>query len=654
MSTDKYIIRTWGHKMDLRQLMAKLDSIQEADLTPQQQAQNVLQPGMNQDKEKEYARAQQQMARLEKAAKYSGDDEIVRQRMGLPPKLPSIDQWDGKMPQPTGKPDWLSRLGSLGQATDDQAAAVSANKADDTSTAFKKEKLTKLNNLVSQLNNILNPSNATANTTGGSNMGQVNKEDSIFESLMSEFSDEVLEADAPTNKEEIIKQIQTIMGELGDMGNDQEVADALQAAQQSIDDAAKAPAADAGKASSSKVDPTKLARFKELLAKAGTAPAATTGAPAKPAVAPKTESMSELIARVQRIAEGRIDEALTPEEKTELDALAKEFEPMMGQDPELDALLLQHQKLATAPAADPAKPATAGADPKIQKTQEQLKALGVDPGPIDGKMGPKTIAGVKAFQTMAGLKADGKVGPDTEKALADGKNVVARSQLTQSLTAIEAIVTKYKISESVTEEDVLAMTESEARAFVMKNIKYFSESEQIGIMRDYLSEAPALALPGPGGNNLPATTSAGGALTKPGAPKMPNPNVIDVPFKDITPQQKPSWGQRAKSFIKGFGKKAGASIVAGGIVLGTLWKAFSGGDVEMDPKDLAELQKHLKVLDQYGQDPAVKGGLPAEVQKRLDVVIAKLDKLKKAKAAGAPAAAPAAAPGGNISDAPAA
>ena len=85
----------------------------------------------------------------------------------------------------------------------------------------------------------------------------------------------------------------------------------------------------------------------------------------------------------------------------------------------------------------------------------------------------------------------------------------------------------------------------------------------------------------------------------------------------------------------------GATIPVGGaLALGGLWKAFSGGDVEMDPADLAELQKHLKVLDQYGQDPAVKSGLPADVQKRLDAVIAKLDKLKKAKAAGG--AAPAA------------
>lgn len=633
--------------MDLRKLLDKLESIKEADLTPQQQAQNVLQPGANKDKEKEYARAQAQMDRLEKAAKYNGDDEIVRSRVGLPPKLPSIDQWDGKMPQPVGKPDWFSRLATLGKSTDDQAAAVAANKADDTSTAFKKEKLTKLNNLVSQLKNILNPSNATAGTTGAPNMGQVNKEASIFESLMREFEDEVLEQDAPVNKEELVKQIQALMGELGDMGDDPEIADALKAAQQAVDDSAKQPEkpADGGGAAGSKPDPAKVARFKELLAKAGPAPA--TGAPAKPAApVAKTESMSELMARVQRIAEGRIDEALTPEEKTELDALAKELEAFTGQDPALDALLLQHTKLAQAPAGDkPAdKPATAGADPKIQQIQQQLKDLGVDPGPIDGKTGPKTIAGIKAFQTMAGITADGKIGPQTEKALADGKNVVARSQLTQSLTAIEKLVAKYNISEeiedeevTVTESVVATMTEAEARKFVLQNIKYFSEAEQIAIMRDALTEAPVPALPGAGGG---AVVPAGGA--------RPNPNVIDVPFKDITPAQKPSWGQRAMGLVKRAGSAVtgrvgkAAAAVAGVLGLGALVKAFSGNDVEMDPADLAELQKHLAVLDKFGQDPAVKGGLPADVQKRLDGVLAKLSKLKSAKAKGGAPAQPAA------------
>ena len=369
------------------------------------------------------------------------------------------------------------------------------------------------------------------------------------------------------------------------------------------------------------------------------------------------DQINALIDELETLADDpEVRTAIDNAKKTVADIEASEkskYDAKMDKD--LDAASAEADKVAadTQAKADAGKTAAAGTagagNDQIKQTQEQLKALNIDPGPIDGKMGPKTIAGIKAFQQMAGIAADGKIGPDTIKALADGKNIVARSQLTQSLTAIEALVTKYKISESVTEQDVLMMTEEEARKFVMKNIKYFSESEQIGIMRDYLSEAPALALPGPGGNRLPAV-SGGSKLPVPAG----NPNVIDVPFKDITP--KPSWGQRAMSFVKGLGKKGtGLAVAAAGALgLGGLVAAFSGKDIKMDPADLAELQKHLKVLDQYGKDPAVKGGLPADVQKRLDGVLVKLDKLKKVQGA-APAAAPGTAPapaagGGNTMD----
>ena len=39
------------------------------------------------------------------------------------------------------------------------------------------------------------------------------------------------------------------------------------------------------------------------------------------------------------------------------------------------------------------------------------------PGSVDGLYGPKTSAAVTAFQSAAGIKADGIVGPQTRKAL---------------------------------------------------------------------------------------------------------------------------------------------------------------------------------------------------------------------------------------------
>ncbi len=46
--------------------------------------------------------------------------------------------------------------------------------------------------------------------------------------------------------------------------------------------------------------------------------------------------------------------------------------------------------------------------------QEWLKALGYDPGPIDGAFGRRTEAAIRTFQRDAGLKADGVWGPQTE------------------------------------------------------------------------------------------------------------------------------------------------------------------------------------------------------------------------------------------------
>lgn len=51
--------------------------------------------------------------------------------------------------------------------------------------------------------------------------------------------------------------------------------------------------------------------------------------------------------------------------------------------------------------------------------QKTLKALGFDPGPIDGLPGRKTTAAVVAFQTANHLVADGIVGPATLRKLAE-------------------------------------------------------------------------------------------------------------------------------------------------------------------------------------------------------------------------------------------
>ena len=49
-------------------------------------------------------------------------------------------------------------------------------------------------------------------------------------------------------------------------------------------------------------------------------------------------------------------------------------------------------------------------DPAVRDLQAALKALGHDPGPIDGAFGAKTESAVKAFQQEREISVDGIVG----------------------------------------------------------------------------------------------------------------------------------------------------------------------------------------------------------------------------------------------------
>lgn len=52
-------------------------------------------------------------------------------------------------------------------------------------------------------------------------------------------------------------------------------------------------------------------------------------------------------------------------------------------------------------------------DPAVRDLQEALKALGQNPGPIDGAFGAQTEAAVRAFQQASGITVDGVVGTIT-------------------------------------------------------------------------------------------------------------------------------------------------------------------------------------------------------------------------------------------------
>ncbi len=68
------------------------------------------------------------------------------------------------------------------------------------------------------------------------------------------------------------------------------------------------------------------------------------------------------------------------------------------------------------PAMAPASSDVTG-KPTDKQIQQALKNAGLYDGKIDGTIGPRTKKAIEAFQTQNGLKADGKVGRKTWKAL---------------------------------------------------------------------------------------------------------------------------------------------------------------------------------------------------------------------------------------------
>jgi peptidoglycan hydrolase-like protein with peptidoglycan-binding domain len=56
---------------------------------------------------------------------------------------------------------------------------------------------------------------------------------------------------------------------------------------------------------------------------------------------------------------------------------------------------------------------SSGNPAQVKAVQQALKDKGHDPGDIDGRMGPKTLAALRDFQEKEGLKATGRADAET-------------------------------------------------------------------------------------------------------------------------------------------------------------------------------------------------------------------------------------------------
>jgi peptidoglycan hydrolase-like protein with peptidoglycan-binding domain len=73
---------------------------------------------------------------------------------------------------------------------------------------------------------------------------------------------------------------------------------------------------------------------------------------------------------------------------------------------------------AATPAAGSAAPARMGApQEEVRRAQEALKAKGHDPGPLDGRMGPRTEAAIRSFQKAENIQMSGQLDDETRAKL---------------------------------------------------------------------------------------------------------------------------------------------------------------------------------------------------------------------------------------------
>lgn len=103
------------------------------------------------------------------------------------------------------------------------------------------------------------------------------------------------------------------------------------------------------------------------------------------------------------------------------------------------------RKRLTSPVDDYLREGSTGA--KVKELQQQLKAKGFNPGPIDGIFGSGTVQAVISFQKFHGLQADGVVGPTTWQLLTS-----TPTQKEEPPTVVNLLET-YKFYRGLTHQD---------------------------------------------------------------------------------------------------------------------------------------------------------------------------------------------------------
>ena len=298
-----------------------------------------------------------------------------------------------------------------------------------------------------------------------------------------------------------------------------------------------------------------------------------------------------------------------------------------------------------------------GLSPKINISSEDAAVLDQNLKDIQSMSKDPTIAAAITPDLRSRIErvvksAAAAIAADTpaaggQSATPTGKPAGAASapdDLVKSIDGIEKILTKYKFEDIESVNDANIMTESELRSFVLKNMHLLTESEQMAVRRDIMTEGPMSWA----AKKLAPNFKAGWDAAQAQADAAKAAAQTAAAAKAATPTgtvagsagsaAKKAWDTTksvADTAYKATLATTAAAVTFTGVQLYGILKGASDSADELmsddnsylSDADKAELGQHAAVLEKYLKTPEDAAKLPPEIQQRLAAINTRMKKL---------------------------